>query len=208
MSKKKGSRLTLPAGAPCSICGKVVPPTDPDYEAVGDGAQCQDCYDSDPTNWPGTAFSEVADDSNLVDKGHYHAWLEEQGTSPNLERALDPAIPIDWKLIAVFDATPPFVYSAGIWEHHLLPELWVSGLGECGHRVDLRGVAAILNIMGQVLTTDATGFAHPFIYDFGSGVLTFTADGPSADEATREELQIFQAADTAPVIRVRWRCCP
>lgn len=84
------------------------------------------------------------------------------------------AIPIDWHLTAVFPTCEhegeEFVYSEDLWATHGLPELWVSGLGACGHRVDGRGAANVLNTMiRRLIAGDLNvGDEHPALFDSGA----------------------------------------
>src|SRR5438270_6690670 len=84
------------------------------------------------------------------------------------------AIPIDWHLTAVFPTCEhegeEFVYSEDLWATHGLPELWVSGLGACGHRVDGRGAANVLNTMiRRMIAGDLkVGDEHPALFDSGA----------------------------------------
>lgn len=58
-----------------------------------------------------------------------------------------------------------FVYSEDLWAIHGLPELWVSGLGVCGHRVDGRGAAGVLNDMIRMMIAGEleAGDEHPVL---------------------------------------------
>ena len=120
------------------------------------------------------------------------------------------AIPIDWRLTAVFptiyDEGEGFVYSENLWTTHQLPELWVSCLGTCGHRVSEEGAANVLNEMARRMIAGElkAGGEHAVPFDSGA-VLRFSLGSPS--RGRWEELQTYGADRDAPVSEVRWSCC-
>ena len=120
------------------------------------------------------------------------------------------AIPIDWQLTAVFPTCEhegeEFVYSEDLWATHGLPELWVSGLGTCGHRVDGRGAAAVLNTMiRRMIAGDLkVGDEHHALFDSGA-TLRFRVGPPMTGRWY--ELQTYGASQDAPVSEVTWTCC-
>lgn len=120
------------------------------------------------------------------------------------------AIPIDWHLTCVFptihDEGEAFVYSDNLWATHQLPELWVSCLGACGHRVSEEGAAHVLNEMARRMIAGELhpGGDHAVPFDSGA-VLRFEAGQPS--HGRWEELETYCAERDAPVIEVRWSCC-
>lgn len=120
------------------------------------------------------------------------------------------AIPIDWHLTCVvptiYDETEAFVYSDNLWSTHALPELWVSCLGTCGHRVSEHGAADVLNeIARRMIAGDLrTGGEHAVPFDSGA-VLRFEVGLPKRGRWC--ELETYCADQDAPVIEVRWCCC-
>lgn len=120
------------------------------------------------------------------------------------------AVPIDWHLTAVFGEVPViaegFVYSNDLWSTHGLPELWVSCLGICGHRVSEEGAAHVLNEMARRLIAGdlQPGGQHAMPFDSGA-VLRFHL-GPPA-HGRWDELETYYAERDAPVCEVRWSCC-
>lgn len=113
-----------------------------------------------------------------------------------------------WRLVGVIDGDPPFVYSVGLWSQHGKPELWVSCRGECGHTTGCEGAAIVLNDLAAKLldAPECDDFVHgSYSYDFGTGILVFTPEQPRA--GLTDALETYHADATAPVIRLRWRCC-
>ena len=120
------------------------------------------------------------------------------------------AVPIDWRLMAVcpsvHDRGEAFVYSENLWATHRCPELWVSGLGMCGHRVSVDGAAQVLNDMARRMIAGdlKPGGEHAVPFDSGA-VLRFELRLPSRDRW--KELQAYYAEEKAPICEVRWTCC-
>jgi len=120
------------------------------------------------------------------------------------------AVPIDWRLTGVFptihDRGEAFVYSENLWATHQLPELWVSCLGVCGHRVGVDGAAHVLNGMAKRMIAGdlEVGGEHAVPFDSGA-VLRFRVGLPS--RSRREELEAYGADEGAPVSEVCWSCC-
>jgi hypothetical protein len=120
------------------------------------------------------------------------------------------AVPVDWHLTGVSPTTDDdgeaFVYSNDLWAVHLLPELWVSCLGICGHRVAVEGAAIVLNAIARRMIAGDLGLDGEHAVPFDSGaVLRFFVGAPSTTR--REELEMYMTMDDAPVSEVVWSCC-
>lgn len=83
-------------------------------------------------------------------------------------------------------------------------ELWVSCLGTCGHRVDMRSAGGVLSLIARQLIADNLP-DRTVTVPFETGDLVFTVGEPLGGR--RELLQTYQAG-WAEIAVVEWRCCP
>lgn len=113
-------------------------------------------------------------------------------------------VEMDWMVMAIFDALPPFVYTVGLWEKHGRPEFWMSCMGECGHVVSCQGATYVLNDMATDQLNSGLEASYAVTFDVGA-VLSFVPGLPRKD--LQAKLQTFQTPDDAPIIAVTWRCC-